>query len=107
MKSMVKRLCGEQPRQWHRYINPLLFAYREVPQDMIADMIKMGVIRGSSSPYASPVVVVKKKDDTNLVCDDYRKLNKITVFDPGPIPTKLQFQGGSHQRIRECWSGLS
>lgn len=25
MKSMLKRLCNEQPRQWHRYINPLLF----------------------------------------------------------------------------------
>ena len=32
MKSMLKRLCSEQPRQWHCYINPLLFAYREVPQ---------------------------------------------------------------------------
>ena len=33
MKNMLKRLCSEQPRQWHRYINPLLFAYREVPQE--------------------------------------------------------------------------
>ena len=33
MKFMLKRLCSEQPRQWHRYINPLLFAYREVPQE--------------------------------------------------------------------------
>ena len=34
MKSMLKRLCSEQPRRWHRYIlNPLLFAYREVPQE--------------------------------------------------------------------------
>ena len=32
-KSMLKRLHSEQPRQWHRYINPLLFAYREVPQE--------------------------------------------------------------------------
>ena len=32
-KGLLKRLCGEQPRQWHRYINPLLFAYREVPQE--------------------------------------------------------------------------
>ena len=30
---MLQRLCSEQPRQWHRYINPLLFAYREVPQE--------------------------------------------------------------------------
>ena len=33
MKVMLKRLCSEQPRQWHRFINPLLFAYREVPQE--------------------------------------------------------------------------
>ena len=32
-KSMLKRLCSEQPRQWHRYINPLLCAYCEVPQE--------------------------------------------------------------------------
>ena len=30
---MLKRLCSEQPRQWHQYINPLLFACREVPQE--------------------------------------------------------------------------
>ena len=51
------------------------------------DMINMGVIRESTSLYASPVVVVKKKDNTNRVCVNYRKLNKLTVFDPGPMPT--------------------
>ena len=30
---MLRRLCSEQPKQWHRYVNPLLFAYREVPQE--------------------------------------------------------------------------
>ena len=50
-------------------------------------MINMGVIRESTSPYASPVVVVKKKDNTNRVCVNNRKLNKLTVFDPGPMPT--------------------
>ena len=30
---MLKRLCSKQPRQCHRYINPLLFAYREVSQE--------------------------------------------------------------------------
>ena len=33
IKSTLKRLCSEQRRQWHRYISPLLFAYREVPQE--------------------------------------------------------------------------
>ena len=30
MKPMLKRLCNEQPRQWHRFINPLLLPYSEV-----------------------------------------------------------------------------
>ncbi|GFN94169.1 gypsy retrotransposon integrase-like protein 1 [Plakobranchus ocellatus] len=33
LKTCLRRLCSEQPRQWHRYINPLLFPYREVPQE--------------------------------------------------------------------------
>ena len=33
LKITLKRLCSKQPRQWHRYINPLLFAYREVAQE--------------------------------------------------------------------------
>ena len=34
MKSMLKGLCTEQPRKWHRYVsNPLIFAYRKVSQE--------------------------------------------------------------------------
>ena len=33
LKSMLKRLCQDQPKQWHRLINPVLFAYRKVPQE--------------------------------------------------------------------------
>ena len=33
LKTMLRRLCSEQPKQWHCYFNPLLFAYREVPQE--------------------------------------------------------------------------
>lgn len=50
-------------------------------------MIKMGVIRESNSPYASPAVVVKKKEETNRECVDYRELKKLTVFDPEPMST--------------------
>ena len=32
LKKMLKRMVTEQPKEWHRYIAPLLFAYREVPQ---------------------------------------------------------------------------
>ena len=33
LKTTLKRLCSEQPKLWHRYINQLLFAYREVAQE--------------------------------------------------------------------------
>ena len=33
LKSMLKRLCQDQPKQWHRLINPILFAYRKVTQE--------------------------------------------------------------------------
>lgn len=33
LKSMLKRMCDERPRDWDRYVDALLFAYREVPQE--------------------------------------------------------------------------
>ena len=44
-------------------------------------MLQLKIIREYHSPYSSPVVVVRKKDGTNRVCVDYRKLNKVTVCD--------------------------
>lgn len=35
LKSMLKKLCDEKPRDWDRYIAPLLFAYRETPQESL------------------------------------------------------------------------
>ena len=49
--------------------------------------VRYGVIRKSSSPYASPVVIVKKKDGSNGICVDYRKLNKVTILNLEPIKT--------------------
>ena len=34
-KLMLKRMCAERPRDWHRYVAPLLFAYREAPNDSL------------------------------------------------------------------------
>ena len=55
-------------------------------RDAISDLLDKGVISKSKSPYASPVVLVKKKDKTLRVCVDFRKLNARTVKDSDPIP---------------------
>jgi len=50
-------------------------------------MLAMGVIEESTAAYASPVVMVEKPDGSKRVCVDYRKLNRVTIFDPEPMPT--------------------
>ena len=63
----------------------LLYAMRKELRNEEDSMLKMGVVRPSMSPYTSPFVIVKKKDGSNRVCIDLRKLSKITEVDPEPM----------------------
>ena len=66
---------------------PLPYAKRENLEKEIKDTLSLRIIRQSNSPFASPIVIVKKKDGSDGICVDYRKLNKLTVAYPEPMTT--------------------
>ena len=59
---------------------------KSVVQEQVSEMLQNDVIRPSHSPWASPIVLVRKKDNTWRFCVDYRKLNDITIKDSYMIP---------------------
>jgi hypothetical protein len=63
--------------------------------EMTNEMVTNQVIRPSNSPWASPVVLVKKKDGRQRFCIDSPKINQATTRDIYPIP-----------RIDDCLDAL-
>jgi hypothetical protein len=61
-------------------------AKQKTETDEIKRMLDRGVIQPSASAWASPVVLVTKKDGTTRFCIDYRKLNDVTRKDAYPLP---------------------
>ena len=98
---------------------PIAQRYRRLPphclkevEAHIDDLLEKGVIQPSASPYAAPIVVVRKKDGTIRLCCDYREINARTRRDCFPLPrieetldavggakffSSLDFASGYHQ----------
>ena len=84
--SMVEHeihTTGRPIKQPFRRQNPII---REIEQQQVKEMLRDGVIRPSSSPWASPVVMVKKKDGSMRFCVDFRQMNDATIKDAHPLP---------------------
>lgn len=85
--------------------------------NQLQELLDKGFIRPSSSPWGAPVLFVKKKDGSFIMCIDYRELNKLTVKNRYPLPriddlfdqlqgscfySKIDLRSGYHQlRVRE------
>ncbi|XP_019084362.1 PREDICTED: uncharacterized protein LOC109125977 [Camelina sativa] len=106
----IKLLEGSNPvnQRPYRYA---LHQKNEIDK-IVEEMLTGGTIQISSSPYASLVVLVKKKDGTWRLCVDYRELNGMIVKDRFPIPliedlmdelggskvySKIDLRAGYHQ----------
>ena len=74
---------GPRLRQLYRRQNP---AVRREEMAQVQQMLSSNVIRPSNSPWASPVVMVRKKDGSLRFCVDFRQLNAATVKDAHPLP---------------------
>ena len=64
----------------------LPYALRKELEEEMANLLATGCIEPSTSPYASALVLVRKKGGGLRVCVDYRRVNKDTVMDKYPIP---------------------
>jgi hypothetical protein len=83
----------------------------------LKELLDLGLIRPSVSPWGAPIIFVKKKDGSLRLCIDYRDLNRATVKNRYPIPwiddlfdqmkgatifSKIDLRSGYHQlRIKE------
>lgn len=106
----IPLITGARPVQ----IRPYRFApeLKNEIEKQIAEMLQSGVIRPSNSSFASPLIMVKKKDHTWRPCVDYRHLNALTLKSKYPLPvidelldelhgaawfSKLDLRAGYHQ----------
>ncbi len=62
------------------------FHFRDELDKLIFLFLEQGIITPSTSPWAAPVSLVKKKDGSLRLCIDYRQLNAVTIRDSFPLP---------------------
>ncbi|XP_076291058.1 uncharacterized protein LOC143214206 [Lasioglossum baleicum] len=82
--TMRIELISEKPLVYRPY--RLSYHERQQLRDMTNDLKDADIIEDSASPYASPVLLVRKRNGEVRMCVDYRGINNLTVKDRYPLP---------------------
>jgi hypothetical protein len=105
----IPLVLGSLPPNIRPYCHP--FSQKNEIAKMVQELLTVGVICPSTSPYSFPVVMVLKKEGSWRMCPDFCALNKLTIKDKFPIPiiddlldelsgtqffTKLDLRSGYH-----------
>ena len=91
------KLLTSEPIRTKGYSIP--YKTRSVMETEIQDMLDLGVIEPSISPYSSPIVLVPKKDGSVRFCIDFRRLNKVTEFDAELMPNMEEIINGMRPQL--------
>lgn len=110
----IPLLPGAQPFAIRAYRYPP--ALKDEIEHQVQDMLSQGLIQPSSSPFSSPVLLVRKKDGSFRFCVDFCQLNAVTKKSKFPVPvidqlmdelsqaswfSKLDLRAGFHQILLE------
>ncbi|GFV79579.1 hypothetical protein TNCV_2929631 [Trichonephila clavipes] len=86
MTNVSMRIILKDDISVYQSARRLSFSENRDVNKQIDEWLEQGIVRPSSSEYASPIVLVKKKDGTTRLCVDYRRLNRKLVKDRFPLP---------------------
>lgn len=70
----------------------LSYSERAVVRDLVKELEESGIVRESSSEYATPILLVRKKTGDYRLCIDFRALNKKTIKQQYPLPRIIDDQ---------------
>lgn len=82
--EMTIRLSDDTPVTYKPYRLP--YSERAVVRELVGELMANGIVTESQSAYASPIVLVRKKNKEYRLCVDYRALNRKTIKDSYPMP---------------------
>jgi hypothetical protein len=110
VEFVIDLLPGTTPISKRQY-RMLVEELKELKKQL-TELLEVGYIRPSSSPWGASVLFVQKKDGSQRMCVDYRSLNDVTIKNKNPFPriedlfdqmrgarvfSKIDLRSGYHQ----------